>query len=731
MRLKKIEIKGFKSFYEKTSLIFPKPKNDKCGITAVVGPNGSGKSNICDALKWGLGVQSKKGFRSKKNRDVIFAGSSSKKSLASAYVSLYFDNRQKKIPLDYKDIVITRKIYATGENEYFINNGRAKLKEILQVLGQAGIGQQSYSIVDQGMADRLLLINQIERRKVIEEAAKVKHFQIKKEDSIKRLEHSKINMDKVRSLMEEIEPRLKYLKIQSDKKTRQEKLEQEFRKKGEQYFGILWNKLLEKKEPHHANKKILKKEFSIITDELEKIRQSMKQIPEKISSENYKKNEYQKELASVQQKENDFSKQISILEGKIEILNDKIDFQKSISRKKVDLPYVENKLKKLIQEIDKLITQKNLTYENLSLIKKAVAQLKSELDEGVIQEDSLLLIKDLAEQVKTNKKRNELLKEELVHISQKKNILLQQIAIETKEERERQLVSRELGEKFDIEMRHKDSIQDRIKTSEIELAKIEVEENNLRKSILSTLNLAPEKIHYQKSKNKNIEKLEEEVEKLKRQINICESIGLEIVSEHKKTSSRYQFLKKETADLDRAIRSLRKMIRSLDIKIEKRFSVTFAKINKNFKNYFKIIFKGGSAKLIKTEIPSSADSDGVQDSTQIGIDIKAVPPDKKIKNVGMLSGGEKALTSLAFLFAIISNTTPPFVMLDEVDVALDETNSIRFARIIKEIAKKTQVITITHNRGIMQEAQILYGVTMQKDGISNLLSVNLQSSKNT
>ncbi|MEA3273178.1 MAG: AAA family ATPase [Patescibacteria group bacterium] len=731
MQLKKIELKGFKSFYEKTSLIFPKPKNDKCGITAVVGPNGSGKSNICDALKWGLGVQSKKGFRSKKNRDVIFAGSSSKKPLASAYVSLYFDNRQKKIPLDYKDVIITRKIYATGENEYFINNGRAKLKEIFQVLGQAGIGQQSYSIVDQGMADRLLLINPLERRKVIEEAAKVKHFQIKKEDSIKRLEHSKINIDKAQSLMKEIEPRLKYLKIQATKKTQQEKLEKEFKKKGKQYFGILWNELLEKKEPHYANRTILEKELNIITGKLEKIRQSIKKSPEKISSEDTKKNSYQKELASVQQKENDISKQISILEGKIEILNAKIDFQKSISRQKVDLPYIENQLEKFIQEIDKLASQKKLAPENLSLIKKAIARLKNELTEGVVKKDNLLLIKNLVKQVKTSEKRNEVLQKELAHIFQEKNTFLQQITNEEKEAKKQQLVSHKLEEEFDTKMQQKDSIQNRIKTSEIELAKIEVEENNLRKKILNTLDLAPEKIHYQKSGDKDIKKLEQEVEQLEQRLNICESIGWEIVSEHKKTSSRYQFLKKETLDLSQTVHSLKKIIKGLDIKIEKRFSMAFAKINKNFNSYFKIIFKGGSAKLIKTEIPGSVNTYGEQGPSQIGIDIKAVPPTKKIKNVGMLSGGEKALTSLAFLFAIISNTTPPFVVLDEVDVALDETNSVRFARIIREIAKKTQVITITHNRGIMNEAQILYGVTMQKDGISNLLSVNLQHGKNT
>ncbi len=723
MQLKKIEIKGFKSFYKKTFLIFPKSKNEEHGITAIVGPNGSGKSNICDAVKWGLGVQSKKGFRSKKSKDVIFAGSSLKKPLSSAYVSLYFDNRRKKIPLDYENVIITRKIYASGENEYFINNGRAKLKEVLQILGQAGIGQQSYSIVDQGMADRLLLVNPLERKKIIEEAAKVKHFQIKKEDSLKRLESSQINMDKARALMEEINPRLKYLKTQANKKIKQAKLEKEYREKAKQYFGILRKKLLDKKKPYLDNKKNLEKELSSILSEIEKTRRQLAEFSQKATPEDSQENKNQEKLAEMREAENNFFRQKSVLEGKIEILNDKIDFQKSISRQKVDLPYVEKKLEQLLQEIDKLAFKKTPAIADLKIIREATLKLKNELTEGLVKKESLSLIADLEKEIEENRNQNKLIEEKLAKFSQEKNILIQKIKEEDQKKAEEQLASRELEKKFDAAIRDKDLLQEKIKNSEIELARIEVDENNLRKKVLSSLNISVEKINYQNLAGKNLNQLEEEVEKLSQQINVCEAIDWEVVKEFKETSSRYNFLEKETADLKKAIRSLKKIIKSLEEKAEKRFTAAFTKINKDFNKYFKIIFKGGAASLIKIE---NNDSDDKKNSTQIGIDIKAVPPTKKIKNVSMLSGGEKALTSLAFLFAIISNSKPPFVILDEVDVALDEANSIRFSRIIKEIAKETQVITITHNREIMKEAQLLYGVTMQKDGISELLSVNLQ-----
>jgi chromosome segregation protein len=725
MRLKKIEIKGFKSFYKKTSLIFPKTEDKKNGVVAIVGPNGSGKSNICDALKWGLGVQSKKGFRSKKSKDVIFAGSSLKRPLSSAYVSLYFDNRKKKIPLDYKDVIITRKIYNSGENEYFINNGKTKLKEVLQILGQAGIGQQSYSIVDQGMADRLILINPLERKKIIEEAAKVKHFQIKKEDSLRRMENSKINMEKAQALMREINPRLKYLESQAKKKIKQEKIEKEFRKKAKQYFGILWKNLIEKKKPYLKNKNILEEELKSILKKISETRNLLEKNPLRTSLENSKGDTNQKRIADLREEENNFLKQISILEGKREIIKDKIDFQKSISRQKIDLPYVKRKLEILLEDLDKLKSKEKLDLRDLEAIRKIIAKLKSELVKGIVKRENLSLIANLEKEIEENQQQSYRLKEKLANLEQEKKLLSLRIKEEEEEENKKRLEQHKLERNFDVALQNKDSLQEKIKALEIELAKIEVDENNLKERASNTLNISIEKIKYQELNTEeiNYNKLEKEIEKLSQQINICGSISWETVKEYKETLARFSFLEKETADIQKTVHSLKKIIKNLEEKIEKRFSAAFAKINKDFNNYFKIIFKGGNAKLIKVE---GTDPESNQEKTQIGIDIKAFPPAKKIKNISMLSGGEKALTSLAFLFAIISNSNPPFVMLDEVDVALDETNSVRFSRIVKEIAKKTQVITITHNREIMKEAQILYGVTMQKSGISELLSVNLQ-----
>jgi len=188
--------------------------------------------------------------------------------------------------------------------------------------------------------------------------------------------------------------------------------------------------------------------------------------------------------------------------------------------------------------------------------------------------------------------------------------------------------------------------------------------------------------------------------------------------------------------------SLREIIREMEQKIHKEFALTFEEINKEFSKYFRIIFGGGNAHLTKLKVKNSKlkvsneeeqggegteehEENNQEENEQIGIDIIACPPGKKISNLSMLSGGERSLTSLALLFAIISHNPPPFAVLDEVEAALDEANSKRFGRILTELSDSTQFVTITHNRETMRQASLLYGVTMGEDGISKLLSVKL------
>jgi chromosome segregation protein len=253
------------------------------------------------------------------------------------------------------------------------------------------------------------------------------------------------------------------------------------------------------------------------------------------------------------------------------------------------------------------------------------------------------------------------------------------------------------------------------------------------------------------------DELEVLIIKSKKQLELIGGTDPEVEVEHKDVKERFDFLSTQGEDLEKAIKDLEKVVIELDKVIKKQFESEFSKINKDFSRFFKNLFDGGSAKLIlvqkeqteaeiareevqnaETEIEEEEEVKEekkivhVEDKSflaNMGIDIEACPPGKKIKNIAVLSGGEKTMTSLALVCAIISNNPSPFIIFDEVDAALDEENSRKFGSILEELSHKTQFVAITHNRAIMARADVLYGVTMQGDGISRILSLKLEQAQ--
>ena len=211
MYLKRLEMQGFKSFADKTVLeLMP-------GITTVIGPNGSGKSNISDAIRWVLGEQSMKSLRGTKSLDVIFAGTQNRKSLGFAEASLVFDNSDGSLPIEYTEVTVTRKIYRSGETGYYINKTPCRLKDVLELFMDTGIGKDGYSIIGQGKIDEILSNKSEDRRHIFEEAAGIVKYRTRKEESEKKLEHTKLNLLRINDIITEIEGNLEPLQVQADK----------------------------------------------------------------------------------------------------------------------------------------------------------------------------------------------------------------------------------------------------------------------------------------------------------------------------------------------------------------------------------------------------------------------------------------------------------------------------------------------------------------------------------
>ena len=277
----------------------------------------------------------------------------------------------------------------------------------------------------------------------------------------------------------------------------------------------------------------------------------------------------------------------------------------------------------------------------------------------------------------------------------------------------------DLQKEMEVARRAYMSIQEAARSVELEEEKINLKEADLKSEMWGS--------------NKNYEEfcdtmlpnfaiadfsndLENKIIKLRREISEIGNIDEETLREYEETNRRHEFLTKEFSDLERAVGSLKNLIGDLAERIGGDFEVGLIKINEEFDRYFKSMFGGGSAKLaIETA-----------EEKESGVAININMPKKRIRDLNALSGGERSLVSIALLFAIVSASQPPFLVLDEVDAALDEDNAVRFAKVLKNLAEKTQFVLITHNRSTMETANVLYGVTMGDDGASKLFSLKLE-----
>src|SRR5438477_1298253 len=212
--LKRLELVGFKSFADKTAFDFGD------GITAIIGPNGSGKSNIVDAVRWILGEQSAKSLRGGEMADVIFNGSSSRRSLGLAEVTMTFDNARNQLGIDAQEVQITRRVYRTGEGEYLINGQICRLKDIKDLFLGSGAGTDAYSIIEQGRVDILLQASTRERRTIFEEAAGISRFKARKTETLRKLERVDQNLERLRDIIEEVEKQLRSVQLQAAKAQR-------------------------------------------------------------------------------------------------------------------------------------------------------------------------------------------------------------------------------------------------------------------------------------------------------------------------------------------------------------------------------------------------------------------------------------------------------------------------------------------------------------------------------
>lgn len=744
MHLKKLELSGFKSFARSTTLEFPSR------ITAIVGPNGSGKSNIAEAMRWVLGEQSMKSLRGKRGEDLIWNGSTSSPQaggvprMGKASVTLLFDNKDGfnklttggRIPLEFEEISVMRKIFRDGLNEYYLNDSQVRLKDIVELIARMGLGETKHNIIGQGEVDRILLSSPRDRRETLEEALGLRVYQLKKHEAERKLEATEANMKQAETLLREIAPHLKFLKSQAQKAEAREAVRHDLRELEKIYF--VRERLAiteEKKELSHKKEPFLKKREEVRA-EIMKRAAKVGELEKKFSTE-AAGGEEDKKFAAFEKRRREIERELGRLEGRVEMERERVS---SVGRREIDIGYVQEEIREFIEEIRNVLEVEDRIEAVRMRLEVLIEDLERLLDTmargGAIQSPSQEVSSPLLTELSGTMKK---LGEELSAVSQE---IDKREEGRSNERKELQKLQTSLREEEGMLRAKQDEERDLI----LEIERFRFEEERLgareaewRKGMDSATLSARDLSDIQLGDYASVEiqEISKKIERLRARLEEIGGIDQAVVQEFKDTETRHSFLAKEIDDLKQATFSLKSLIAELDLHIKNDFHAGFLKIKEEFHNYFRIIFGGGRASLQLVEIAGRGETDDEGEELAAeekekpveGIEISVDLPRKRIKGLAMLSGGERALTSIALLFAITSVNPPPFLVLDETDAALDEANSQRYAAILKELSKHTQLILVTHNRETMKCAGVLYGVTMGDEGVSRLLSLKLEEAE--
>ncbi|MEK7186728.1 MAG: AAA family ATPase [Patescibacteria group bacterium] len=752
MQLKSIELTGFKSFAKKSVLNFNVP------ITAVVGPNGSGKSNVAEAFRFVLGEQSIKSLRGKKGEDLIWNGSNDIPRAGRASAKAIFDNSNKLFDLDFPEVAIERVVNRDGVNEYLLNGSTVRLRDIFELLSKAHIGSSGHHIISQGEADKILNANSRERKAIIEDALGLKLYQFKREESEKKLEKTFENLSQVEALRKEIAPHLKFLKKQMDKIEKAESMREGLLKLSQEYFHEENLYLENFRARLHSEKLPIEEKLSHLKQELKEAKAVLENAA-KANKKEYLVLELESEIAGIRALKDGFQRELGKIEGSIFV-------EERIIKKEEELQSSEEHKVVRLKEVEDLFEEISLWREAEKIIEKIKI---------FISERKRSASSDAA--VEARGRTAELSKEKTRIEKELKRAEVQEKEAQNKYEALKREIEQDKDSGRDAEkavfkiMSEENELVGKKRILETEKEKFKLEEEEFKRELEETAHLAGREVLDYKNtphlvslshpspsegEGEGVRSIQLECKKQLQRLKIrLEDSGAgessEMIKEFKEASERDEFLRREVEDLEKSAGSLKELIKELESRLSTEFASGLSCINEEFKVFFKEMFDGGEAKLVlikeskgkafnmgsqglasgdeasqglTLESEPNIELDFEPEKMEEGLDISVSLPRKKIKGLTMLSGGERALTSIALIFAISQVNPPPFIILDETDAALDEANSKKYGDMVEKLSKHSQLILITHNRETMGRAGTIYGVTMTSNGASKLLSID-------
>ena len=723
MQLKHIKLSGFKSFVDPTKISFP------TNMVGVVGPNGCGKSNVIDAIRWVLGELSAKNLRGESMVDVIFNGSEKRKASGQCSIELLFDNSSAKIGgeyASYNEVSIKRVMTRDAQSDYFINNAKCRRKDVQDIFLGTGLGPSSYAIIEQGMVSKLVSAKPDELRTHIEEAAGVSKYRERRRETESRIKRTKENLSRVKDIRDEIGRLIKRLENQAKAAEKYKKLNDE-KSQIELDTAILFS-LEAKNNRDDLQKKLdsLNRDLKIKNAESETIQSQIDQFRTENESvlteyESAQKNFYSigAEIAKREANLQNINKTENETKFKLEKTKENLEKAKETEKNFDELSPSEQAIH-ILNEI--IATLKKYSIQNDSILDKA-NKLKVLLVE--ILNIASAQSKTLTEEYQS---RQEDLSKEIFEAEKLKSSIEEEMQtyVEESSQAESVLISlRQKQSKFNEDLRSLEnnksiveldsrSISEKITNIRLDLKTYEINLENSNKKIKAA-GIDIEKIDFTKYEDLSISELEDKLADIETKIIRLGAINLAAPEEIEEESKRKEELDKQYDDLIEALDKLNGAIKKIDNETKTIFKDSFDAVNIKLKEVFPKLFGGGLAELNLTD----------DDPLHAGVILMARPPGKKNSSISQLSGGEKALTALALVFAIFDLNPAPFCLLDEVDAPLDDLNTLRFINMVEEMSKTVQFIFITHNKVSMERSDYLMGVTMQEAGVSRMVSVDV------
>jgi chromosome segregation protein len=740
--LKQIELSGFKSFAKRTTLDFGVP------ITAIVGPNGSGKSNIVESIRFVLGEQSMKSLRGKGGVDLIFKGSKNLSALSRASVSVVFDNTSRMfqvaragedtLRVDFDEITISREVFSDGKNVYRLNGSEVRLKDLVELLASVNIGSSGHHIISQGEADRLLSANPKDRRAMIEDALGLRVYQFRLREAERKLERTEENIREVNAQRREVAPHLKFLKSQVEKVEKTAELRNELALLYKEYFALESVYVRDEESRLQEVAKELDIQLALIDQKLSGAR-----VLSEVDTESplqKEREEIQARLAEANTTRDELSRKLGRIEGTIAALEARLSTP-AFKTPTGALPVPRELVTTLISEVRSL--QESISFpEKLSSLvallltrAEALEKLASSGAVPVAEVDTAALTTEI-ESLRASYRAIE---EEISEVEKSAQMFREKLHDISVHEQDFQRDARERDRAYYEAKSEKSEFESRRRMVALEEETVRMAKERFDTDLREAGALVGlDAIRFEKSTalyDKAIQDARRhKIERAKIKLEEAGAVsGAEVLKEYESTKERDEFLSRELTDLEQSVSDLRALIRELRETIDTKFKEGVELINKEFTKFFSLMFGGGSAflSIVVEHKRASKDEDEEMGETEEegeltferGIEINVSMPHKKVKDLHMLSGGERSLTSIALLFAMSQVNPPPFLVLDETDAALDEANSRRYGDMLESLSHHSKLIVVTHNRETMSRASVLYGITIGADGGSKLLSI--------